>query len=583
MNKYPLRCIAVAALSVCSCFSFAKAHSSASKSKPPGYAVASASSYATNAGMAILKAGGNAFDAAIAVSAVLGVTEPYHSGIGGGGFWLLYNAKTKRNVVVDGREVAPQNATPQMYWGANQKPIKDLSMFGALAAAIPSEPAALAHIAKKYGRLPLTKTLAPAIKLAREGFVVDEAYRQTALNKRIHKHLLANMAAAKVFLPGGKVPEAGAKIIQKDLAKTLTKLAKEGAKGFYQGPVAERLVREVRRAGGVWTLADLKNYQVKERNPLVGHYKDMTVITTPPPSAGGVALITMLNILNHYSLQKMALPQKVHTIVEAMRLAYWDRSNYLGDPDFFSVPIKRLISKRHAKLLRSFIKDKMATASHQLTKKSLDFHDSSMNTTHFSIIDGEGNRVAATLSINYLFGSSFMAEGTGVLLNNEMDDFAAKVGNKNAFGLVGGKANIIEPGKRPLSSMSPTFLITPNRIALIGTPGGSRIPTMLLLSTLAFAEGKTAMFMVSQPRYHHQYLPDTIQYEGDALDADTITELTEMGYRLEKLNQAYGGRNYFYGDMQVVEWNKKNNALLASSDPRHVGLAQVHYNSNKPR
>lgn len=548
----------------------------------PGYSVASASPYATRIGMKILKEGGNAFDAAVGVSAALAVTESYHSGLGGGGFWLLYDAKANKNVLIDGREVAPIASSKDMYLNEHGKALTDLSLFGALGAAIPGEPAALAHISKKYGSMPLGKVLSGAINLAKNGFLVDETFRDIISYPRVKKHILATPATYEIFAPKGITPKVGQRLYQKDLAKTLELLAKFGHKGFYEGKVAQQLVHEVRKAGGIWSMADLELYKVIEREPLVGMYQGTKIITTPPPSAGGLSLITMLNILSNYSFVNLDLAQKIHLMVEAMRLAYWDRVEYLGDPAFVKVPVKQLTSLSHAKMLNKFIKKDLATSSFDLSKKSPSFNDGSDNTTHFSIIDRKGNRVSATLSINYLFGSSFVAKGTGVLLNNEMNDFAIKPGTKNVFGLVGGESNSIAPKKRPLSSMAPTFLINPERIAILGTPGGSRIPTMLLLSTLDFIDGKSPLTFVTRPRFHHQYLPDVIEYENDAFDIRLKNKLIAMGYRLQRLNKDYGRRSYVYGDMQAIEWNKKNDSLIATSDPRHIGLAQVHYFHTKP-
>lgn len=563
---------------LCCVFTFAcVSFSGQAHEHPPGFAVASASTYATKAGMAILKQGGNAFDAAIAVTSVLAVTEPYHSGLGGGGFWLLYDAQKQKNILVDGRESAPGAASKSMYLDSQGKVISELSLFGPLASAIPGEPAAIAHIAKKYGKLPLYKTLAPAIQLAKSGFEVDEHYRSMILNKRVMQHIKGYPSTAKIFLVKDKIPKVGDLIVQKDLAYTLEQLAKFGRNGFYQGKVAEKLVSEVRKSGGIWSLGDLKNYQVIERAPLEGEYRGTKVITTPPPSAGGIALLTMLNVLGNYDLQDMKQAERTHLIVESMRLAYWDRSEFLGDPQFVKIPLRRLLSIAHAKRLRTHIKQDKATLSAELAQKENSFEDTSENTTHFSIIDQQGNRVAATLSINFLFGSSFVAEGTGVLLNNEMDDFTVKPGEKNVFGLVGGEANQIAANKRPLSSMAPTFLINKERIAVLGTPGGSRIPTMLLLSTLAFVDEKGPLSFVSLPRFHHQYLPDVLQYESDAFNKRIRAKLTKMGYRLQKIRSDYGGPRLYYGDMQGLEWNRQNDTLLAASDPRNIGLAEVHY------
>lgn len=546
--------------------------------KPPGAAIASASPYATKAGMAILNKGGNAFDAAITVSAVLAVVEPYHTGIGGGGFWLLHDAKKNKNVFLDGRERAPLDATEHMFLNKFGRPIENLSLFGPLSSAIPGEPAAMAYLAKHYGKLSLAEDLKPAIELAEQGYPVGERYVELVSRPFILKQIQRHTETARIFLDKGEAPKVGWILKQPELANTLKKLGQYGKKGFYEGEVATKLVSSVRKGGGIWQSDDLKDYDVKLREPLVGHYRDVTVVTAPPPSAGGIAILSMLNILSNYPLGTMSTTSRIHTIVEAMRLAYWDRNKYLGDPDFVSIPTTMLLSNPHIKKLRAMISKEKATPSSTLGRVRHVLNEVSPNTTHYSIIDNEGNRVGATLSINFLFGSTFVAKGTGVLLNDEMDDFAKKPGTKNIFGLVGGENNSIAPEKRPLSSMSPTFLITKDRVAVLGTPGGSRIPTMVLLATLSFAEGKRPLSFVTAPRFHHQYLPDIIEYEHDALDESTKKSLIKMGYRLKELTEDYGGKSFIYGEMQACEWNKKENALFATSDPRRAGLALVEYN-----
>lgn len=555
----------------------------ASVKKPPGYVVATASRYATEAGMAILQKGGNAFDAAVAISAVLAVTEPYHSGIGGGGFWLLHDAKNNKNIFIDGREVAPLSASRDMYLDHYKRPIKNLSLVGPLASAIPGEVAALDYIATHYGTLSLAQDLNDAIHLADEGFKVDSLYRKVTSIPFILENLRADRLAAEIFLNHGEVPAIGHVIKQKALSKTLAAIAKRGSKAFYQGPIAERMVAAVRKGGGIWQLEDLKDYRLSIRKPLVGEYKGIRIITAPPPSAGGIALLTMLKILQSYPLNNFSYLQKVHHILESMRLAYWDRARFLGDSDFVKVPVAELLSEKHIKTLKKYIRPQRATPSSMLGRTPRAFAELSVNTTHFSVIDKMGNMVSATMSINYLFGSGFVAGNTGVLLNNEMDDFSVKPGVKNIFGLVGSEKNAIAPKKRPLSSMSPTFLMTDSRVAVIGTPGGSRIPTMLLISTLAFADGKHPVTMVSVPRFHHQYLPDVVTYENDAFDKRLQHKLREMGYRIQSLSKDYQGRTYVYGDMQIVEWDKRSNALFGASDPRKVGLSSVFYVDEAPQ
>jgi len=533
-----------------------------------GYAVASAHPLATNAGLSILEKGGNAFDAAVAVSAALAVVEPYHSGLGGGGFWLLHLEKDQKNIFIDGREAAPLAATKDMYLDGLGNIKADLSLNGPLAAAIPGMPAAITYMAKHYGRLPLKETLAPAIALAEEGFAVDYQYMTFIQMTDRLKQLSLYPAASQQFLNHGKPYALGEILKQPDLAKTLRAIAASGHDGFYKGDVAQKLVNAVVKAGGIWSLKDLNDYQVKIREPLVGAYHNMLVVTAPPPSAGGVALLTSLNILSHFSSQTETKAQWIHDIIEAMRLSYWQRTQYLADPDFVKVPVEKLISMENANQLLPNIKHNEATPSQLLTKPPQNASLNPSNTTHFSIMDKDGNRVSATLSINYIFGSSFVAAGTGVLLNDEMDDFTTKVGAQNVFGLVGGEANSIAPGKRPVSSMTPTFLEMPNRIAILGTPGGSRIATMVLLGCLSFFDYGGAISIVSAMRFHHQYMPDWVEYEPETFSPALVSELTAMGYKLNPLTA-------YYGDMQAITWEKLTGVITAASDPRHIGMAAV--------
>ncbi len=526
--------------------------------------IATAHPLATQAGFDILAQGGNAFDAAVAVSATLAVVEPYSSGLGGGGFWLLHDAKSKRDVVIDGRERAPYSASETMYQDSNGNVIPKLSVDGALAAGIPGEPAALVHIAKKYGKLALSKSLAPAIRVAKTGFVVTEQYQRMA-GFRLSA-LQQSPAAAKIFLLHNKVPPLGHKIIQADLAVTLERISQFGFNGFYQGDIAKKLVKGMRAANGIWTLKDLSEYQIVERAPLIGQYQGYKITSVPPPSSGGVALLTMFNMLSNYDLTKMSALKQKHLIVEVMRRVYRDRAEFLGDSDVVSVPVSTLISKHHAKKLISNINLAKASPSNTLAKnlKLTEGRD----TTHFSIIDQQGNRVSATLSVNYPFGSCFVAPGTGILLNDEMDDFSAKPGIPNVYGLVGAKANAIAPGKRMLSSMSPSFIENDEQLAIIGTPGGSRIITMVFHGMMAFINGASAQEIVDLPRYHHQYLPDVIQVESKAISKSEYAALHKLGHTIKKLDSNYG-------NMQLVIQNKKTKAVSAASDFRGEGLAKT--------
>jgi len=531
---------------------------------PPSAGVATAHPTATRAGHEVLAAGGNAFDAAIAVSATLAVVEPYSSGIGGGGFWLLHRASDGKQVMLDGRERAPLKSHRDMYLDENGEVVAGLSMDGALAAGIPGVPAALVHLADKYGKLSLKQSLAPAIRAAQEGFLVTEHYR--LMVKFRLEALRASPSAAAIFLWKNDIPPLGHVIRQKDLALTLQQLAEKGMDGFYAGSVGKGLVQGVRANGGIWSRDDLEQYMVVEREPVVGSYRGYKVISASPPSSGGVAMVSMLNMLEGYELEKQDKVMRTHLLVESMRRAYRDRAEYLGDPDFVQVPVAKLSDKAYARELAANIKLDDATLSIDL--KPVAVEQEGPHTTHFSILDKAGNRVSATLSINYPFGSGFVAPGTGVLLNDEMDDFSAKPGVPNAYGLVGAEANAIAPGKRPLSSMSPSFVEGPDGVAIIGTPGGSRIITMVLLGILDYTEGQGPEHWVGLPRFHHQYLPDVIQHEANAFTAEEKEQLLIMGHQLKELS-------YPYGNMQAVLWDKKAGRVSAASDPRVEGRAEV--------
>jgi len=535
----------------------------ASALQPAPAAVASAHPLATAAGVEILEVGGNAFDAAVAVSAALAVVEPYSSGIGGGGFWLLHRAADGRQVMVDGRERAPLAAQRDMYLDADGEVVPGLSMDGPLAAGIPGEPAALAHIARHYGRLPLARSLAPAIRLARDGFEVEGRYRRMA--KFRHALLRKWPGSKSVFLADGQVPAEGWRLKQPDLARTLEALARDGREGFYAGPVAGALVAGVRKAGGIWRREDLAAYRVVEREPVRFRYRDLTIVSAAPPSSGGIALATLLNIVSAWPLDALDAATRTHLVVEAMRRAYRDRAQYLGDPDFVDIPVARLLHPWYAAGLRASLREDRATPSDSLPGRVPGREG--FDTTHLSIIDAEGNRVAATLSINYPFGSGFVAPGTGVLLNDEMDDFSAKPGVPNAYGLVGAEANAIAPGKRPLSSMSPTFVESERGVAVLGTPGGSRIITMVALAILDLAAGNDPAHWVALPRFHHQYLPDEIQYEPGALAPAVAEGLRRRGHRLHEVGR--------YGNMQALYRERASGRVTAASDPRGIGTATV--------
>jgi len=526
----------------------------------PGHAaVSSAHEAATAAGEEILRQGGNAFDAAVAVSAALAVVEPESSGIGGGGFWLLQFADDKASVMIDGRETAPAAATADMYLDEDGNVDRDLAINGPLAAGIPGAPAAWVHLADKHGTLALTDLLAPAIRLAEEGFEVDAKY-QTLLNFRSHI-MLRWTETAEIFMPGGDVPELGTRIVQPDLARTLRALAEHGHDGFYRGEVAEKLVAGVRAEGGIWTLEDLAGYRVIEREPIRTEYRGYELITASPPSSGGIAIAQMLNIIEPFDLGELDRVERAHLLAEAMRRAYRDRALYLGDPDFVDIPYDMLLSKHYAAGVRTTIRQDRALESAALAADPARRTVESDNTTHFSLMDADGNVVSATLTVNLPFGAAYAAPGTGVLLNNEMDDFSAAPGEPNAYGLIGFEANAIEPGKRMLSSMSPTIVRSDERIAVMGTPGGSRIITMVLLGILDFIDGNGPESWVAMPRFHHQYMPDEISAERDAFTDDEIVALEALGHEVSI-------RTRPAGNMHGIMWDRAKDKVEAAHDPR---------------
>jgi gamma-glutamyltranspeptidase/glutathione hydrolase len=529
----------------------------AAESKPGKAAIASAHYLATEVGHEILAQGGNAFDAAIAVSAALAVVEPTSSGIGGGAFWLIHRAEDGFETMIDAREQAPGAAHKDMYLDAEGNVVRDLAVNGPLAGGIPGEIAGLQHLADNYGRLPLATSLQPAIRIAREGFPVDEKFHEL-MQYRIGV-IKRWPAAAEAYLADGEIPPVGYVIKSPDLAWVLENVAQKGADGFYSGPVAERIIKGVRDAGGIWTMEDLAAYAVKERDPIRTMYGEYELVTAPPPSSGGVAIAEMLNILEPYPINDLDPVLRTHLIVEAMRRAYRDRAVYLGDPDFVDVPVEMLTSQYYADGLRASIRPDRATPSDMLAGN--DQIPEGTDTTHFSIIDAEGNMVAATLTVNTPFGSAFMPPGTGFVVNNEMDDFSAKPGEPNAYGLIGFAANEIQPFKRPLSSMSPTFMIGDDKRAVIGTPGGSRIITMVLLGILDFMQGNEPESWVSLPRFHHQYEPDQISAEPNAFTPEQVEALQALGHVVRV-------RDSTWGNMHGAMWNIDTGEVSAGSDPR---------------
>jgi gamma-glutamyltranspeptidase / glutathione hydrolase len=539
-------------------------HATQLAQRPGRAGIASANALATEAGFEVLAKGGNAFDAAVAVASTLSVVEPESSGIGGGFMATMHIASSNHDVFLDARETAPAAVNAKDYLNSDGSPNRDTSLKGPLSSGIPGEPAGLVWLAKHYGKVPLTVSLAPAIRTARDGFQPDS--RLIGAIQGEQQNLQRWPASTAKYLPNGKVPAAGEIWRDPAQAHTLELLAQYGDSGFYSGETAQRLVDAVQAAGGHWTLKDLSSYRVKERTPITVDYHGYKIITAPPPSSGGVAIAEILNILSGFDMSNLDQAHRVHLVVESMRRAFRDHNDYLGDPDFVKMPLDMLLSPYYADGLRQTILPDKATPSSMLAPSSS--QDPGMHTTHFSIIDADGNMVAITSTVNYVLGSTFVAQGTGVLLNDEMDDFALVPNKPNVYGLLGSKANAPEPGKRMLSSMSPSIVIGPDRTAVIGSPGGSTIITQVLEGILAFIDGGDAHQVVAHKRFHHQYMPDVVSVEPGTFDAATSDALTHMGYTLKDREP--------WGFMNVVIWDRRTNKLDAASDPRRPdGLGKV--------
>lgn len=522
-------------------------------------AIASAHPLATAAGHEILKRGGNAFDAAVAVAAVLAVVEPYASGLGGGGFWLLHRAADGRQIMVDARETAPTGVRLDQYLDRTGRPIRGATTRGGTASGIPGAPAALVHVAGRYGVLPLAETLAPAIRHSRDGFAVDERYARIAALRE--QFLQKGSGTSPIFLDGNHAPKAGWLLRQPELARTLKRMTQEGHDGFYGGAVARALVESANRAGGVWQISDLAGYRVIERVPLRFQYHGATITTAALPSAGGIALAQCLNVLEGYDLADIRRPGTAHLVIETLRRAFRDRTLHLGDPDFVAVPVDRLTSRAYAARQAATINPSAATRSENLEQDPV--AAGSENTTHLSVVDAAGNRVAATLTINLLFGTGIVADGTGVLLNNEMDDFTVKRDVANAFELRGGDANAIAPAKRPLSSMTPTFVEDRKGVLVLGSPGGSRIVSQVLLAVLDYVHAPTVDLgrIIGAPRYHHQWWPDQVEAEPEGFPPEWLAALEGKGHRLQIVKRRWG-------NMQAVFVSHASGVAVAASDPR---------------
>jgi gamma-glutamyltranspeptidase/glutathione hydrolase len=493
--------------------------------------VVTAQHLATQAGVDVLRKGGNAIDAAVAVGYALAVAYPAAGNLGGGGFMTIQLADGRR-AFIDFREKAPLAARADMYLDAQGEVVKGLATRGHLAVAVPGSVAGLELAREKYGTMQRAPLLEPAIRLAEKGFVLERA--DVDMLHAATDDLRRDAPSAAIFLDHGRPYEVGGRLVQKDLARTLRLVARHGADGFYKGPVAAAIAASSRAGHGIITTTDLERYRPRELAPVECDYRGLHVVSAPPPSSGGVAVCEILNILEGYPLRDLGLrsAQSVHYQIEAMRHAYMDRNRFLGDPDFVRNPLERLLDKAYAQRVRALIDPSKAGSSRD-SHADAPPHEGT-NTTHYSIVDDAGNAVAVTYTLNDWFGARVTAAGTGVLLNDEMDDFTIKAGEPNMYALVQGEANAIAPGKAPLSSMSPTIVTRGGRpLLVLGTPGGSRIITMVVLAILNIVDdGMTVQEAVDAPRFHQQGLPKETRVEDSALDPDTRRALESMGHEL---------------------------------------------------
>ncbi len=546
--------------------------------------VASAHPEASQAGVEMLRAGGNAVDAAVATAFVLAVVEPYSSGIGGGGFALVRVGESL--VFLDFREVAPQKASRDMYM-KDGKPQQALSRDGALAVAVPGAVAGYLELHRRFGKLPRAKVLAPAIRVAAKGFLVDERYR-SYVSDRLDV-LRADPEASRVFLVPGKggeppsAPPLGHLLVQKDLARTLRAIAKDGAAAFYTGSVAKKLVADMKGRGGLLTLADLAAFKVRERKPLVGTFRGMAVASSPPPSAGGQVVLTLLNQLEMLPAgTAWHDPAALHLYIEASKYAYADRY-LLGDPDFVADPTAALISKERAARLHKLITKRAKRATEvqpgegaQLATTASAPSDAlrptGNDTTHLCTVDAQGNAVSLTTTVNYGWGAGIVARGTGIVWNDEMDDFAIAPGVPNVYGVVGSEANAVAPGKVPLSSMSPTIVFAGPNVSdpvrlVVGSPGGPRIPsTVVQVIWRHLVAGANIEKAINMGRVHHQHLPDVAMFEAFALDPETVHVLEKAGHKLEAQSETWS-------NAMAISIDPKTGVRTGAADGRGVGVA----------
>ncbi|KJA10202.1 gamma-glutamyltranspeptidase [Acidovorax temperans] len=521
--------------------------------------VATEQELASRIGLDILKAGGNAVDAAVGIGFALAVALPNAGNLGGGGFMMVHDAKTGKSVALDFREVAPLKATRNMYLDDKGNVINGKSLYTHYAVGVPGTVAGMEHALKKWGTMPLDKVIAPSIALAEKGFPVSETLAK--ILRQEQKNMGKWPATTEIFWKDGAPLKRGDLLVQKDLAQSMRLIAQQGAKAFYEGAIAQKIAAEMAPHAGAVTLQDLREYKVAEREPVRGTYRGHEVVTMPPPSSGGTHLVQILNMLEQWPLAQWGQnsAQTLHHMAESSKLAYADRSEYLGDPDFVKIPLKGLTSKRYAESLSKTIDPNRARPAKEIKPGQPQPYESDQ-TTHYSVVDKAGNAVAVTYTLNTNFGSGIVAKGTGILLNNEMDDFAAKPGVANAYGLVGGDANAVAAKKRPLSSMTPTLVLKDGKPTLVtGSPGGARIITTVLqtvVNTIDF--GNNPAEAAAAPRVHHQWTPDELRVEK-GLSPDTLALLKQRGHNIAVKPSM--------GRTQTIQI--RNGQLYGYSDPRN--------------
>ena len=521
--------------------------------------VATEQELASRIGLDILKAGGNAVDAAVGIGFALAVALPNAGNLGGGGFMMVHDAKTGKSVALDFREVAPLKATRNMYLDDKGNVINGKSLYTHYAVGVPGTVAGMEHALKKWGTMPLDKVIAPSIALAEKGFPVSETLAK--ILRQEQKNMGKWPATTEIFWKDGAPLKRGDLLVQKDLAQSMRLIAQQGAKAFYEGAIAQKIAAEMAPHAGAVTLQDLREYKVAEREPVRGTYRGHEVVTMPPPSSGGTHLVQILNMLEQWPLAQWGQnsAQTLHHMAESSKLAYADRSEYLGDPDFVKIPLKGLTSKRYAESLAKTIDPNRARPAKEIKPGQPQPYESDQ-TTHYSVVDKAGNAVAVTYTLNTNFGSGIVAKGTGILLNNEMDDFSAKPGVANAYGLVGGDANAVAAKKRPLSSMTPTLVLKDGKPTLVtGSPGGARIITTVLqtvVNTIDF--GNNPAEAAAAPRVHHQWTPDELRVEK-GLSPDTLALLKQRGHNIAVKPSM--------GRTQTIQI--RNGMLHGYSDPRN--------------